>query len=68
MLKRIEKGLVVSCQALPHEPLHSSYIMSRLALAAEQGGAAGIRANTKADILAIKQACSLSVIGIVKRD
>jgi len=68
MLKRIEKGLVVSCQALPHEPLHSSYIMSRLALAAEQGGAAGIRANTKEDIIAIKQVCSLDVIGIVKRD
>lgn len=68
MLKQIYKGLVVSCQALPHEPLHSSFIMSRLAVAAEQGGAAGIRANTKEDILAIKQACSLGVIGIVKRD
>jgi len=68
MLQQIHKGLVVSCQALPHEPLHSSFIMSRLAVAAEQGGAAGIRANTKEDILAIKQACSLGVIGIVKRD
>ena len=31
--------LVVSCQALPHEPLHSSYIMSRMAVAAMEGGA-----------------------------
>src|SRR5690606_8452593 len=68
MLQQIHKGLVVSCQALPHAPLHSSLIMSRLAVAAEQGGAEGIRANTKEDILAIKQACSLGVIGIVKRD
>lgn len=42
--------------------------MSRLALAAQQGGAAGIRANTKQDIIAIKEACSLAVIGILKRD
>jgi len=68
MLNQIAGGLVVSCQALPHEPLHSSYIMSRLALAAKLGGAVGIRANTKEDILAIKQEVDLPVIGIVKRD
>ncbi|WP_127531161.1 N-acetylmannosamine-6-phosphate 2-epimerase [Paenibacillus kobensis] len=68
MLKQIASGLVVSCQALPHEPLHSSFIMSKLALAAMKGGAVGIRANTKEDILAIKNEVSLPVIGIVKRD
>jgi len=68
MLEQIRKELVVSCQALPHEPLHSSLIMSRMAIAAKQGGAAGIRANSKQDIQAIKEACSLGVIGIVKRD
>ncbi|MBD3922447.1 N-acetylmannosamine-6-phosphate 2-epimerase [Paenibacillus sp. PR3] len=68
MLDQITGGLVVSCQALPHEPLHSPYIMSKLALAAMKGGAVGIRANTKEDILAIKDEVSLPVIGIVKRD
>lgn len=68
MLDQIAGGLVVSCQALPHEPLHSPYIMSKLALAAMEGGAVGIRANTKEDILAIKGEVSLPVIGIVKRD
>ena len=29
-----------------NEPLHSSYIMSRMAVAAKEGGAIGIRANT----------------------
>ncbi|WHY71944.1 N-acetylmannosamine-6-phosphate 2-epimerase [Fictibacillus enclensis] len=68
MLEQINGGLVVSCQALQHEPLHSSYIMAKMALAAKEGGASGIRANSKEDILAIKQEVSLSVIGIVKRD
>lgn len=60
--------LIVSCQALPHEPLHSSYIMGRMALAAEQGGACGIRANTKEDIAEIQAQVDLPIIGIVKRD
>jgi N-acylglucosamine-6-phosphate 2-epimerase len=68
MLKQIKDRLVVSCQALDNEPLHSSYIMSKMALAAKEGGASGIRANSKADIIAIKEEVSLPVIGIVKRN
>lgn len=68
MLELIKGGLVVSCQALEHEPLHGSLLMSKMALAAMQGGAAGIRANSKQDIIAIKREVSLPVIGIVKRD
>lgn len=68
MLKTIEKGLVASCQALPDEPLHSSFIMGKMALAASLGGAVGIRANSKEDIMAIKQEVDLPVIGIVKQD
>lgn len=60
--------LIVSCQALPHEPLHSSFIMGRMALAAKEGGASGIRANTKEDIREIQSQVDLPVIGIVKRD
>ena len=60
--------LIVSCQALPDEPLYSSYIQGRMALAAKVGGAGGIRANTKKDIEAIRAAVDLPIIGIVKRD
>lgn len=68
MLNQVKGELIVSCQALPNEPLHSSFIMSKMALAAMEGGASGIRANTKEDILAIKNEVALPVIGIVKRD
>lgn len=64
----IQGGLIVSCQALEHEPLHSSFIMGRMAIAAKQGGAVGIRANTAADVKEIKQQVDLPVIGIVKRN
>lgn len=64
----LPQGLIVSCQALPDEPLHSSFIMSKMALAAYEGGAVGIRANSKEDIIAIKQEINIPVIGIVKRD
>lgn len=64
----LPNDLIVSCQALENEPLHSSFIMGKMALAAYQGGAKGIRANSKEDILAIKKEVGLPIIGIVKRD
>ena len=67
-MDQIHGKLIVSCQALPHEPLHSSFIMGRMALAAKEGGAYGIRANTKEDIAEIQTQVDLPVIGIVKRD
>lgn len=64
----MKRGLIVSCQALPNEPLHSSFIMGKMALAAKQGGAIGIRANTVEDITAIKNEVDLPIIGIIKKD
>jgi len=61
-------GLIVSCQALPGEPLHVPGLMARMAEAAEQGGAIGIRANGPDDIRDIKAAVRLPVIGLLKRD
>lgn len=67
-IENLKGKLIVSCQALPHEPLHSSFIMGRMALAAKEGGAFGIRANTKEDIKEIQRMVDLPIIGIVKRD
>lgn len=68
LIEELRGGLVVSCQALADEPLHSSFIMSKMALAAKRGGAVGIRANGFEDITAIRQEVELPVIGIVKKD
>lgn len=67
ILEHIKGGLIVSCQALETEPLYDSYIMSKMAWAAYLGGAVGIRANTVADIKAIKERVDLPVIGIIKQ-
>lgn len=66
ILEKVKGKLIVSCQALPDEPLHSSYIMGRMAYAAFVGGASGIRANTVVDIAEIKKNVNLPIIGIIK--
>ncbi|MCP1223368.1 N-acetylmannosamine-6-phosphate 2-epimerase [Sebaldella sp. S0638] len=68
VMETLKKNLIVSCQALEDEPLHSSFIMGRMALAAKEGGASGIRANTAEDITEIKKIVDLPVIGIIKKE
>ena len=66
--EQVKGGLIVSCQALADEPMFGSEVMAKFALAAKQGGAKGIRANTIPDIRAIKKTVDLPVIGIIKKD
>lgn len=66
LVAQLRGGLIVSCQALPDEPLHGAEIMACMALAAYAGGAVGIRANGPEDIHAIRAMVPLPLIGIYK--
>lgn len=65
--EKVKGGIIISCQALPEEPLHSSFIMSKMAKAAKEAGAVGIRANSIIDIQAIQDEVQLPMIGIIKQ-
>jgi len=67
MFNEIKGKLIVSCQALEDEPLHSPFIMGRMAKAAKEGGAVAIRAQGVEDIEEIKNVTGLPVIGIIKK-
>lgn len=70
ILEKIKGKLIISCQALPSEPLYveEKSIMYLMARAAKQAGAPCVRTNSLRDILAIKKETSLPVIGIIKID
>ncbi|MGF7396391.1 N-acetylmannosamine-6-phosphate 2-epimerase [Thermoanaerobacterium thermosaccharolyticum] len=68
VLDDIKNGLIVSCQALSDEPLHSPLIMAKMAKAAEMGGAVAIRANGFEDIKAIRREVKLPIIGLIKKN
>src|SRR6056297_2383317 len=66
MYSIFKNALIVSCQAEKDEPLHGSQHMQRMALAAVQSGAKGIRANSAVDVQAIKKVVDVPIIGLIK--
>lgn len=69
LLKAIKGKLIISCQALPGEPLYDGErsIMPFMAVAAKKAGAPMIRTNSVRDVIGIKEATGLPVIGLIKK-
>jgi hypothetical protein len=61
-------GLIVSCQPVPGSPFDNPASVTAFALAAQAGGAAGLRIEGARNIAAVCAACALPLIGIIKRD
>ena len=68
VLDQLSGGLIVSCQANPDSPLRDPYIIGRLALAAERGGAVGLRIQGFEDVAAVRAVTDLPIIGLTKTD
>jgi len=66
LLEQLKNGLIVSCQASPGWPFFGEDNMQKMAVAAREGGAAGIRACWPGNIRMIKKVCTLPVVGVNK--
>ena len=68
LFAQIKGKIIVSCQAVPGEPLYveEKSIMYLMARAAKQAGTPMIRTSSIRDVVAIKEETGLPVIGLIK--
>jgi len=64
---KINKGIIVSCQAEEGSAFNNVTSIVNFAIEAERGGAVGVRIEGYENIKAVKRAISIPVIGIIKR-
>ncbi|MCW6049237.1 N-acetylmannosamine-6-phosphate 2-epimerase [Lyngbya sp. CCAP 1446/10] len=64
---QIPTGLIVSCQAPADSPLHDPSVIAAMARTAVNRGAAGVRIDTPAHIMAVRKQVSAPIIGIWKQ-
>lgn len=66
ILEQLQGKLVVSCQAVPGDPLENTEMIRRIAQAAIRGGGAGLRINSGEHVAAIRKDLDVPIIGIHK--
>ena len=70
ILEATKGSIIISCQALPSEPMYCEEmsIMPFFANAAKQAGSKCIRTSSIRDVVEIKEKTGLPVIGLIKRN
>lgn len=66
VIKDLKNGLIVSCEAYEDEPLYGGDTVTRLAIAAEEGGAVAIKTSGIKNIKSIKENVKIPVIGSIR--
>ena len=64
ILEKLGGGLVVSCQPIDDGPMDRPDIVAAMALAAEAGGANGLRIEGLNNLKAVRPLTELPIIGI----
>ena len=67
LLDSLRGALIISCQADPGSPFRDSRVIAAFAKAAEIGGAKAVRIQSVEDVLAVREAVQLPIIGLTKR-
>ena len=67
-VSRLKNKVVVSCQAMPNEPLYVENCMAAMIKSVVKGGAGGLRVAGVRDVKNAKKISDIPVIGITKPD
>ena len=67
LIKTLHRGLIVSCQAPVDSPLHEPTVIAAIAQAAVNNGSVGVRIDTPAHIIAVKERVTVPIIGLWKQ-
>jgi len=66
MLKKLQRGIIVSCQAEEGSSFNNTNSLVSFAKEAERGGCTGFRIRDPENIKAIKEISNLPIIGLSK--
>ena len=67
LMQRLQKGLIVSCQAPAESPMHHPVVIAAMAQAAINQGAVGVRLDTPAHVQAVRHQSDAPIIGLWKQ-
>lgn len=65
-MNKLQRGLIVSCQAEEGSPFNAPEFIAAFAKAAELGGAVGVRVRDPENVRAVRKATKLPIIGLTK--